>query len=922
MSKGNPTPPRLASVLLGFCVPPGSLGDSLLGDLHEAYLNRVTPASDRGESGVDEGASGSGAEAAWRAALWYWGQVPRVGVRYLFRRVVHKNLYRSLDPNPGRPLGKPTRNHAMTDFGRDLRYSARSLRRSPGFLAASVLVLGIGIGAVSLMFSTFNTVVLQPLPFPEPDRLVWVWGSTESMPRNTISYSDVVDYRDGTDAFESIGASMPFLRTRVLMGDDGAEQVRTYFVSANLFDVLGASPQVGRLFLPEDEERGQDGVAILSHAFWQLRYGEDPGVIGTTIILDGVPAEVVGVMPADFVMPVGWVYPTTADMWFPLQRSAGYALGRSNNNFAVLGRLRDGVSLGQAQAQMDVVASGIAESYPEVKGGSWVTLMTLHERFFGPARTTLLILAGIISLVPLIACANVASLFMARAVTRRSEMASRLALGASRARVIRHLLTEGFVVALTGGAVGLVLAYLGGEALRSFAPGMLPRLGAIAIDGRVLAATLAAAFVMVPLFGLAPAIRGTDMKIAETLKAGGERGGGKRDSSFRSLLVVAQVSLSLMLMVASGLFVRSFLNLQSVDSGFRTESVLSLNALLPTFKYEARDEREQVWGEVDRRLRMVPGVRTVGFVDRLPLGAAGPRLFVWAAERPPASAAERVPATRRFASKGYFDALGIPLLAGRHLEEQERFQASEARGVVVINEALARQFFPGEDPLGKTLVLELDRPVDLEVVGVSADILETGPGSDPVSTFYLPARWGYDMLSVLLKTEGDPLDMAGAAREAIREVDDDITVSAVQTMQARLDNTLFQPRFRSAFVGIFSLVALILSSIGIYGVLAYFVRQHSHEISVRLALGSGVGGIARMVLIRGMTLVGVGILMGVSGALAGARLMQSWLFGIGAADPVTFVGVSLFLATVALLACIVPALRAAHLDPAEVMRAE
>ncbi|MFG1690748.1 FtsX-like permease family protein, partial [Gemmatimonadota bacterium] len=538
------------------------------------------------------------------------------------------------------------------------------------------------------------------------------------------------------------------------------------------------------------------------------------------------------------------------------------------------------------------------------------------------ARVTLLMLAGIIALVPLIACANVASLFMARAVTRRPELASRLALGASRARVVRQLLTEGLGVALIGGLVGLALAYAGGEALRSFAPAALPRLSTIGIDGSVLAFTLAASFVMVPLFGLAPAIRGTNMRIAETLKAGGERGASGRGSRFRSLLVVTQVALSLMLMLASGLFVRSFLNLQGVDPGFRTEGVLSVNALLPTFRYETPEENEQAWDDVHRRLQAVPGVRAVGFVDRLPLGGDGPMNGVWAAERPPASAAEEFPATRRFASEGYFDALGIPLLAGRHFEEDESWLGSGVTGAVVINEALARRFFPGEDPLGKTLVLNWDRPVDLEVIGVTADIRETGPGADPLPTFYLPARWDYDMLSVLLRTEGDPLAVAGAVTGAIREVDDGITVSAVQTMQARMSNNLFQPRFRSAFVGLFALVALFLSSIGLYGVLAYFVRQRRHEISIRLALGAGLGGVARLVMMRGMTLVGLGILIGVSGALAGARVMQSWLFGIGVADPVTFVGVSFCLAAVASLACIIPALRAARLDPAEVMKAE
>ena len=839
-----------------------------------------------------------------------------VGGRFLIRRIVHRRLYRTLTASPVDPRGKPSGGFVMIDFLSDIRFASRSFRRSPGFAIAAVLVLGIGIGAVSLMFSTFNTVVLQPLPFAEPDRLVWVWGMSQRLPQNTISYSDYVDYRDGTDAFELLGASMLFWRTRVITGGDEAERVITYPVSANLFTALGIAPEIGRVFLPEEEQTGHDGVAIISQGFWQNRHGGDPHVIGSTITLDGVPAEVVGVMPASFDYPAG------TDVWFPLQRDAGYTQGRGNNNFAVLGRLRDGVSIQQAQAQMDVVARNIADSYPDAKAGTWVALVPLHERFFGPARSNLLILAGIISLVPLVACANVASLFMARSASRRTELASRLALGASRSRLIRQLLTEGLVVALIGGFVGLALAYLGGEALRTFAPAALPRLSAIGIDGSVLVVTFVSAFLMVPIFGLAPAIRGTDMRIGETLKVGGARGASGGNSKFQNVLVVAQVALSLMLMLASGLLVKSILNLWHTSSGFQTESVLSLNALLPSFKYESPEEFEQVWLDVGRQLEAVPGVRKVGFVDRLPLGGGGPVNGVWAAERPPASMAEQLPATRRFASEGYFEALGISLLAGRHFEEAERWQGSRVAGAVVINEALAQLAFPGEDALGKTLVLDWDRPVDLQVIGITADIRETGPGSDPMPTFYLPARWDYDMLSVLIHTEQDPLEAAGALRQAIREVDDDITLSSVQTMQTRLSNRLFQPRFRSIVVGIFAFVTLILSSIGLYGVLAYFVRLRSHEISIRLALGSGIAEVVRLVLGRGLALVAWGIAIGLGGAFAATRLLRSWLFGVGSADPLTICAVSLTLVSVALIACLLPTLRAIRLDPAEVMKAE
>lgn len=881
------SPPRFASLLLGLCVPPGPLGQALLGDLHEMYLEM--------------------------GALWYWRQVPRVGGRYLFRRVVHRGLYRSLQSPSGEPRPAPPRGQIMDNFAKDLRFTFRSLRRAPGFLIATVLVLGIGIGAASLMFSTFDTVVLRPLPFDDPDALIWAWGMSESMPNNTISYDDYVDYRDGTDAFESLGASMVFRRTRVITGSEGAEQVMTYFVSANLFATLGIDPEIGRHFVPSEETSGQDQVAILSQAFWQRRYSGDPDVLGTTITLDGQPAQVVGVMPADFNYPAG------ADVWYPLQRDAGYANGRGNNNFAVLGRLRAEATIEEAQAQVDVIARNIATEFPDSKSGSWLTLEPLHERFFGPVRDMLLVLAGVILLVPLIACANVASLFMARAIGRRSELAARLALGASRGRVVRQLLTEGLVVALAGCVVGLLLAYLGGEALRLFAPAALPRLNAIGINAAVLAVTLFTALVMVPLFSLAPAIRGTDMRIADTLKAGSQRGGSGRGSKFRNSLVVTQVALSLALMLASALFVQTFVNLQDAESGFESEGVLNLFTLLPAFKYEAVEQIDQTWDQVHERLAALPGVRAVGFADRLPPGGRGPMNYVHAAERPPADAADRVAATRRFVSNQYFEALAIPLRSGRLFEAHERFDWGAERGVVVVNETLARLFFPGDEPLGKAIVMS---GINLEIVGIAGDIYETGPGMEPTPTFYLPARGPLGRLGVVVRVDGDPLAVAPVVRDAIKSVDEDITISSMQTMEARIGGRLFQPGFRSVIVGVFALIGLLLSSIGLYAVLAYFVRQRRHEISVRLALGARTEDVAGLVVKRGMILVGVGISVGVVGALAGGRLLQSLLYGVGTTDPVTLVSVSLFLVAVALIACAAPALRAARLDPAEVLKEE
>ncbi len=887
-------PPRIAKALISACLPPGIVRETVLGDLDELFENRV--ATSRGST------------------LWYWSQVPLVGGRFLVRRALHRRFYRTLLASPAAAHGNPSGGSLMSDFWNDIRFASRSFRRSPGFALAAVLVLGIGIGAVSLMFSTFNTVVLQPLPFEEPGNLVWFRSESGSGPQNSIAYVDYVDYRDGTAVFESLATFMVFSRTRILTGGNEAEQVLTRFVSANLFSTLGVSPTLGRPFFPDEEKTGLDGVTILSHRFWQRRYGGDPAVIGSFVTLNGQPVEIVGVMPADFDFPTG------TDLWFPLQTDAGYASGRGNNNFSVVGRLREAVSIQQGQIQMDVMADNIASAFPNTNAGWSVRLLPLHERYFGSTRNLLLLLVGIVSLVPLVAGANVASLLFARAIGRRTELASRLALGASRARVIRQLLTESLVIALCGGGVGLALAYGGGEALRYFAPTALPRLDSIGIDGTVVAVTLLASLFMVPLIGMIPALRGTDMGIAETLKSGGGRGARDRRSGVQSGLVVTQVALSLMLMLASGLFLRSFVKLQGVDPGFQTENVLRFRTVLPFFKYDTAEEMEQVWDDVFRGLKAVPGVLAVGSIDRPPPGGFGPTNDIWAEGHPPASARDRKDGTRRFVTEGYLDVLEIPLLAGRNIDVNDR---QDAPPVTVINETLARRFFPGQDPLGKTLVFDWATLVNLQVVGVVADIHERGLGTDAVPTFYLSSHWQpRTTMHLLIKIDGDPIQSAGALRHAIKEVDEDITVSEVETMDTRLATSLAQPKFRSTVVGLFALVALILSSIGLYGVLALSVRQRSHELSVRLALGAGVGRVFGLVLKQGMLLVGAGLVIGIGGGLASTKFVESVLFGVSAFDPLTFCGVSLTLVLVALVACLVPTLRAVRLDPAEVMKAE
>jgi predicted permease len=801
----------------------------------------------------------------------------------------------------------------LEDLTRDLRQATRRLRAAPTFTTAAVLVFGLGLGAVGLMFSILDTVALEPLPYPEPDELVWVWAENAAGSRNSLAYLDYEDYRAGAPAFGSLATYMRFRQTRVLTGGEEPLQVVTYRVSSNLFSTLGVLPAMGRSFLPEEEVGGQANVVILSHAFWQGRLGEDPGILGDILLLDGEPVEVAGVMPPGFEFPDG------ADAWLPLERDAGYAQGRGENNFFIVGRLGRGATIQQAQAQMEVIAGNIAAAYPDVMAGWRVHLVSLHDRFFGTARESILILTAIVSLVPLVACANLASLFLARAVARRTELAARLALGASRGRIVWQLLAESLVVASGGAVLGLGLAYTGAAVLRSLAPGILPRLGDVGIDGTVMVVTLLVAALLVPAFGLLPARRGTDLDVGEVLRGGTGRRATRQEWGFRSGLVVAQVALSLMLLLGSGLLFQSLLNLQATPPGVAVENVLTFQALLPAFKYDDPEESEQAWLEIESRVLALPGVAAVGFSDRGPLSGGGPGNTVYPADRPPASAADAMSATRRFVSPGYFRALQIPVVAGRLLETTDRF--GEAAGVV-INETLARQFFPGEDPLGRTLVLEWTSPMSLEVVGVVADVREGGLGLPPPAIFYLPARWDYEMLDVVVRAQADPRALATPIVRVTQQVESDAFVSGIRTMEELLAGMLFEARFRSAVVGAFALSALLLSLVGLYGLLNYYVQQRSHELGIRLALGAGRGGVTAQVLKKGMGLVGLGIGFGLAGGVAGGRVVRSLLFGVETTDPGTLVGVSLAVALVGSAACVLPALRANRMDPAEALRAE
>lgn len=799
----------------------------------------------------------------------------------------------------------------MTDILGDIRFALRSFRRSPLHAVLTVLILGVGIGAVTVMFSALNASVLRPLPYPEPERLVWIWKASDQVSRNSVSYDDLRDYRAGVDAFQELGATQLF-NPRLLVSSEGtSERVEGNLVTPNLFAVLGVEPALGRPFRWDEAVLGGPDVAILSHPFWQSQFGGSPDVVGKVIELDGAPTEIVGVMPQ------GFEFRRPVQLWLPTREGAPATVGRGNNNFYLVGRLRDGVSIEQAQAQVDGVGLQIREAHPDQ--ASWFHwLEPLHDVFFGDIRATLLILMGVIALVPILACTNVASLFLARATTRNTELATRLSLGARRLRVIRQLLTESVILALAGGALGLALAWGGGRALRSLAPAVLPRLEEIGIDGPVLLFSLLVSLLAVPLFGVVPAVRGTDFDLARALRFGG-RSGGEGKTKARSFLVVAQVALSMALLIASGLLLRSFQSLQAIDPGFRVESLLTAGVQLPDFKFESPQELDLAWDRVMERIRALPGVEQAGAADWLPVSpGGGPWNSLSRPDRPLAEGEQGTPGSRKFVTVGYFETLGAPVQTGR------AFTAQDTPGsppVMVLSEAMARTLFPEGGALGRAVNL-WGSP--FEVVGIASAITETGLGEVGRPTFYISSgQFPQARLRLMVRTAGvDPLAAVSSLRQVLGELDPDISLSDVQTMEGRVAGTLAQPRFRTTLVGVFALAGLLMAAFGLYGVLSFLVTRRRHEIGVRMAVGAGKENVVGLVLRHGMALAGTGAALGVAGGWAASVSLRSLLFGVSVADPLTLAGASLVLLVVAVAASIVPAWKAARVDPLESLRAE
>jgi putative ABC transport system permease protein len=797
----------------------------------------------------------------------------------------------------------------------DLRYALRTLRRNPGFTLTAVLTLGIGIGANTAIFTTVNAVLFRPLPFEVPDRLVMVWSQHPQIGHESASLPDFLDWRAQSRSFASLSA---FANTRyTLTGAGEPEVLRGAIATADFFRTLGVAPLRGRGFATGEDTRAAARVAVVGEGLWRRRFGGDPALVGRTIQLNGRGYTVVGVAPASarIERPV--------DVWTPLV--ADTTMGRRDDFLQVIGRLRPGATAAGAREELATVARRLAERYPETNTGWSVDVAPLRDAMVGPVRTALFLFMAAVGLVLLIAAANVANLLLARAAAREHEVVIRTALGASRRRLMRQLLTESVLLALLGGGLGLLLAVWGVQALSALGSETLPRAQEMGVDGRVLAFALALSVATGLLFGLAPAVHLAGGRAA----AGGHPGsrtiaGGGALGDLRGMLVLGEVALAFVLLIGAGLLVRSFDRLLQVDPGFRTEGLFTARLLLPRIKYPDESKQAALLEALTSRIALVPSVRAAAVVSAAPLGDSPPYV-TFSIEGRPEVPPEIIQEVELFsASPSYFTTLGIPLLGGR------RFDASDRSGsppVAIINRTAALRYFGSRSPLGARLTL--DDPDDstahwLTIVGVVGDIHHAGLEEPPYPQVYQPVaqaprRW---MVLVARTDAADPLAFAPAVRRIVAGLDPDLALTEVSTMAQRIAGITARPRVSALVLGGFAAVALLLAAIGIYGVVSYGVLQRTRELGIRMALGAEEGTVLAMVVRQGMAPVVAGIGIGLAGAWAAARLLRSLLFQVGTGDPTTFVAVTLCLGVSALLACYFPARRAAKADPVTALRAE
>jgi putative ABC transport system permease protein len=912
MNAAPPGPPRLAAALLAWALPGDPVGRSIRGDLDQEYRQRA----------------GRSIPAARR---WYRREALSV--------IAHRILA-ALRPVRVRGRYRPPWGNDRTEKGdpmfqlllQDTRYTVRALARSPRFTLLAAITLALGIGAATAVFSAVNGVLLKPLPYPGSDRIVGLWHGAPELGYEQFGISPGIfyEYRHGNEAYEAMG--LYFGLERTLTADGDAERVPAVGSTAGFFDVLAIPPLLGRTYTEVEASPGGAGVAVLSYGLWQRRYGGDPAILGRTIHLDGEPTEVIGVMPAGF--DFGGPNRKT-DLWLPLHTDLPNG-DPGNFSYSGLARLKPGVTPEAALAQVETILQRVRERWADQEafigfldaGGFHPIAHTLQEEVVGDIQRPLWILLGTVAIVLLIACANVANLSLVRAEGRQRETAIRAAMGAGRGKLAGDALLESLILAGLGGVLGWVLAGLGTPLLLRFAPPELPRLDQITLDGTVLGFALVVTLLSALLFGMVPILRHNVAGLLGTLGSGG-RGAtdGRERHRLRNLLVVAQTALAMILLVGSGLLVKSFWEIRRTDPGFDTTGILTFRISLPSGEYQGADGPAGFHQRFLERLRALPGVEVAGGASDLPLsGRLGGTAFD--IERQPTPAGGLPPMFwYKYVTPGYFEAMGISVLAGRTFEQADQEQSL---GNVIVSRALAERLWPGQEALGRRIRVNGDTSATgwERIVGVVEDTRDLGLREDPLQLVYHPlvgphrdGSWSIRTLSYTVRASG-PMILVAGVREALRELDPNLPLAGVETMESVMAGSILQLTFTMLALGIAAVMALLLGAVGLYGVLSYVVSQRTREIGVRIALGAHTGQVLGMVVSSGVKLALLGLVLGLVGAGALTHLLQGLLFETEPLDPVTFAGMSLVLLGVSLMASWLPARRAAGVDPVQSMRME
>jgi predicted permease len=805
----------------------------------------------------------------------------------------------------------------------DIRFGLRMLLKDPGFTIAAMLALALGIGANTAIFSVVEGILLRPLPYQDPGNIITIWEPSRD--GHTLGLTDLefFDIREQNRVFEEVAAYVTGATN--LSGRGEPERITGTWVTSGFFRVLSVQPVLGRTFTAEDDKESPGRTVVLSYALWQRRFGSNRNIVGQQISLNGISRTIIGVMPRSFQFDQKQV-----EMWLPLGLDRAN-LSPGNRSYFAIARLKAGVTLEQARSHMNTLAAQLAAGYKKrfttvLNATDKVNLIPLHELLVGDIRTALLILFAAIGFVLLIACANVANLLLARSEARQKEIAIRMALGVSRFRIVKQLLTESVMLSLLGGALGLLLAYWGVNAMIALAPPTLPRTSEIGVHGAVLLFTVAVSLLSGVLFGLAPALHFSNPNLLSAIKEGSVDKMGTSKGA-RQVLVISEIALAVVLVAGAGLMIKSFNHLLSVDPGFDPKDVLTANITLPYSKYQQPKQVNAFYGQLLERVEASPGVNAVGTITALPLSGMNSNASFEIEGRPRASDEVEQNADYRMVSLNYFRAMGISLLKGRSFAHTDH---ENAPGVVIINEALAKDFWPGEDPIGKRINLSVPGSPWLTIVGVVKDVKHNGLDVPPKPEMYFlqsqnadaNALGVYPSVAIAVRGSSDPLVLSGAIKSAVEALDKDVPVAKIETMEQLVSDSVAQPRFIMLLLAIFAAVALALAAIGVYGMIAFSITQRRHEIGIRMALGAEARSILKLVVGQGMILALIGMAIGLGLAFAFTRIITGLLFEVSATDPQTFIGISILLLGVSLVAILVPARRALSVDPIVTLKYE